>query len=811
MWKRIIKFDNKYSISMNEWYRYKKHIVWHRVKKEQLIMMISDVLNGRAIDPQEPVSQMEKNFIVYLLLLMLQTDDQSSEMINKPNFSKLKELIIDKDIKFLKWCIDDKTKYFPDTAEVARQNIFYNNRVILRKDTKLLVRADKRLKSDIDVENILVDNWLNGDEYINFTLDIKRDEVLMNINDKLKNGNIIKGLLKIVEVIERVEKGEIYNYFEKGTFINTSDDINYKYSKYDNQIIVDSSNIFKSDPYNLKMNLINLLKERDLFKPIEQFYMYKAEDFFNEFVPKNYSGERLIEYILELGKYLKRYMKENEIDPFIIENAKLKAIRETLKSEKPRFKEIDVINRYATLCSGDINRLILFTNNGKEVDDANLLSLFETILNKTNFEDFKELNKFNLEIRNVEEIVKKHLSTTHKKVNVMSNDKRVPGGIKIDGKSFLVKDIKILYPFEHEEFEELLPTDVINLTNSHALYMPEDSTVIVAIPLHGLITLKEKVSMIDNQETVNELKRDRNAIKSLHCYEEAIKVIQKQNNIQKHEAHQKLILFISQFEKKYDESLLKLIASYTVIDEELCKKYFQKLKDTMDSHNDLCVLPLKTKDDDNGINVMITSIGRECDFDRGSVYLKRLYTDYEVINQEGAKPKTLLIPIDIGLGGGQFRKVIMNYYKSDELSKEYYSFVPGKFSEYLKVVNKIIIHSVFFTDAFEERVNKVLENISEGLGIEKPIIEIWGMKLNKIDHVFKNKLEFKDRKLIIEAFDNEKYRNIKLYTEKFSSYLTNIENEKTSNMLVGRFKSMPKSHFIPLTGEMGVFNYRKDY
>ncbi|MGR6341496.1 reverse transcriptase domain-containing protein [Priestia megaterium] len=811
MWKKVINFEEKYQLNMNEWYKFKKHINWSKVKQEQLVMFISDVLKGKAIDPLKPVSKTEKEYTSYLLFLMLQPHVGISQKIKDDvNFDKIKEIIYEQDIKFLKWCIDEETKYYPDLPEVARLNVFYNNRVILRKNNKLFVRADAKLREFINSEDVLTDNWLNGEEYINFILDIGTSQ-LMNICDKLKGNHLINALIIITKLMEKIDDGEIYNYFEKGTFINDSEEIHFKYSKFDRQTIVDKTKQFKTDSYNMKLNLVNLLGNPELIKVNEDFYYYNPKSFISEFIPSRCEGQEFLEYIMELGKYLNKNLKVNEINPFTIESAKLNAIKKLIKTQKTSFKEIDFLNKYSTLASENPERLIVFNNNGTEINEDNLFELIDGIINKINFEDFKELNKFYNEINTVKERVEKYLAKQHNKVVRLTRDNKNPE-IKIDGRKFLLKDIQVLYPFEHEELEEVLPTDILDLSNRYALYIGNDSNVIVAVPLQGLISLKEKISLINNDDIVSKLKEERLSIKSLECYSQALEVVQKQNNIPVHEASQRLIQFITQFEKRYEESLLKLIAAYKVIDEHLCKEYFSDLKRIIDENQDISVLPLKPNKDDNGFHVMLTTVGRWCGFDRNSSYLNRLLNDYKAINDKSASSKTLLIPIDIGLGGTQFRNAIMHYYKPKNTLEGFYNFEKEVFGQYLKSVDHIIIQTVFYTDQFEEKVHNNLDTIYSELETKKPLISIKGEKLNKADHVFYQKLEYIDRELIIQAFSEERFKNHRLYHKKgkFEELLQEIEVERTSNMLVARYKSMPKVHLIPLTGKNGVFNYRND-
>lgn len=811
MWKKLINFEGKYQLNMSEWYKFKKHIDWNKVKQEQLIMFISDVLNGKAIDPLKPVSKIEKEFTSYLLFLMLQPQAVSSQkIINDVNLEKIKQIILEQDIEFLKWCIDEETKYYPDLPEVARLNVFYNNRVILRRDNKLFIRADAKLRDCINSEDILTDNWLNGEEYINFILDIGTNQ-LMNICDKLKGSHLINALITITKIMEKIDEGEVYNYFERGTFVSNSEEIHFQYSKFDKQTIIDRTKQFKTDPYNMKLNLFNLLEHKDLIKTNEDFYCYKPESFINEFIPPRCEGKDLLEYSMELGKYLNTNLKDNEINPFIIESAKLNAIKKLIKTKKTNVKEIDILNKYSTLSSDDPGRLIVFNNDGTEINEENLFELLDGILDKVNLEDFKELNKFYNEINTVKERVKKYLVEEHKKIVRLTRDNK-NSEIKINDKRLPLKDIQVLYPFENDELEEVLPTDIADLGNRYALYIGTGSTVIVAIPLQGLISLKEKVSSINNEDIVSKLKEERTSIKSLGCYDEAKKVVQKQNNIPAHEASQKLIQFISQFEKRYEESLLKLIAAYRVIDEDLCKQYFSDFKKIIDEDESICVMPLKPYNDDNGFHVMVTTVGRWCGIDRGSPYLKRLLNDYKAISDRNTSSKTLLIPIDIGLGGTQFRNTIMHYYNPKNGSEELYVFEKGVFGEYLKSIDRIIIQSVFYTDPFEQTIHKTFKTIYSELGIDKPHISIIGEKLIKTEHTFNRKLEYSDRELIVQAFSGEKFKNHRLYHKKgdFEEFLQQIEDERTSNMLVARYKSMPKAHLIPLTGSNGVFNYRND-
>ncbi|WP_440969622.1 hypothetical protein ACSS6N_14925 [Peribacillus frigoritolerans] len=64
-----------------------------------------------------------------------------------------------------------------------------------------------------------------------------------------------------------------------------------------------------------------------------------------------------------------------------------------------------------------------------------------------------------------------------------------------------------------------------------------------------------------------------------------------------------------------------------------------------------------------------------------------------------------------------------------------------------------------------------------------------------------------------KILSKECYANLTIYHKeksKFSSTIEKLEVEQTSNLLVARYKSMPKAHLVPLTVDNAVFRYRKD-
>ncbi|UYY97947.1 RNA-directed DNA polymerase [Peribacillus frigoritolerans] len=816
MWKKVLNLDKNAPVSMNEWYKYKKHIVWQSVEEQNLMMIISDVLNDRALFPEEPVSQREKEFVVYLLLFILDPNSNIKSKIQDVNLDQIKGIIKEKNIEFLKWCIDENTDYFPDLPEVPRLNTYYNKRVVFRKQNKLLVRANAKLKDHIQVNAVLNDSWLNGDEYINFILEIKTNEELMNINDKLRGRDLIYGIKLIYGIFQLINKGHLYNYFEKGTFVNSSEDIHFKYSKYDEKIVVNKMNLFDNTPKRVKQEIMELLSDGDLLEKNKDAYQYSPTNFKSEFIPRNITDEDIINYVNFLGKYLNENLKEGEIDPIKIEKAKLYALKKIIKSSKKNFKEVDFVNAYASLSPHDFDRLIVFENDRTKIKDKLLFELFKGITDRIKFDIFEELNGFFKEIEIAKGRVEKYFSSEPKRLNNIIKDYKKPNIVWIEEKEKNLENVKILYPFEHEDLEIIPSNEVANLDARYALYSDSQFDIIIAIPLQGLISIKEKISMIDNKKVVQLLNSKRNALKSLVCFKESSKKIQKQNNLSENESYHRIWRFLDKFEEQYHEALLKLIAAYEVIDEQMCIEFFKELIEISEEKN-VCLLPLKTKEDDNGFNVMVTNIGRDYGFDRNSIYQNKIWEDFRIINDCAVNQeyKSLAFVLDIGISGKQFRTTLHNYLypsKDKPLSEEYFKIDSESLKDFMKQLDEIIIFSVVHTDVFEENVTKKIQQIYESLKSKMPNLKFRGKKIYKEQSTFSKKLDYKERKLIIKAFEEPRFTDKKLYMsdDTFLKYLNSIEEEKTSNILIARYKSMPKGHLIPLTEKFGVFNYRYD-
>lgn len=809
MWGKIVHLGETYQLSMNEWYKYKKHIQWDKVKEQLLILFITNILREISINPQLPVSYVEKEYVSFLLLFLFEIDNEDG-ITDKPDFLTIKKIIKDKEIEFLEWCIDEEKEYYPEKA-IARLNTFYNKRVVFLKDNRLFIRAKADISKYISTE-VRKDAWLNGEEYVNFILEITPEEPLRSIYEKLSGKSVTEKIKMITLLMKKIDDGEKYNFFERGTFVDSSDDIYFKYSRLDEKIVISKDNILDTQEKNMKYELIKLMSREDLVDQGDSSYKYNPKDFNNEFIPPNLTIDKQIEFFSFLGKYL----EENSISKtniYGIESAKIYAIIQFLKKDKKNYKQIDILSKYATLSSNNLDRLLAFKNNGSDIDDNFFFSLIENILEKINFDHFPVLNKLYVELKEVESLARKHFDKNLKRISKIRIDYKDASRVSIDGEIFKTNEIKVLYPFNHSELEDILPNDLSNLLNQYSVYSAPNSTIIMAIPLKGLILLKEKISKINNIEIIYLLNKNLDVVKNYEFYPQAISNILKQNDIQSADAHAKLVLFLAQFDQKYYSALLKLIAEHKVIDSKQCIKYLQDLKILMDKEIEACIMPLKTEIDDNGFHVMITTIGREQGFDRNSGYKNRIYSDYEKINLSSGSDNTLIFLIDLGLSGKQFKMTLTNYRNNGDLSNEYFAVKDGAFNKYLKNTSKLIIFSMVYTDIFEDEVNKFFESVFKELNVEKPEIIVLGEKILKEEYAFKNRLEYSDQQLVIEALDIPKYQKLVLYTDNrksFSKYLEDLKTEKTSNILIARYKSMPKGHFIPLTENSILFNYRND-
>ncbi|PJN67769.1 reverse transcriptase domain-containing protein [Bacillus mycoides] len=818
MWKRFLK-SNFENISMKDWYKYERNISFDKMNDQVVSYFITNVSQGISFNPDEELSDYEKLFAYYLIAFLFK-EKTTSNVISEDLKKSLKSLISDKNLKFLEWCLDDNSRYYPDNGLIASRNIYYNNRIVLRNDTKLLVRGEKTIFDATPTNEIYEETWFSGKNYAYQILEIPRNASLSDIRGKLKGLNLIQAIKKVYFYLNMVDK-ESVNYFELGTLSDVNDDIKFKYSKFDKQIILNETIDFPNEPKRMKEEIVNLLKDGSLIDTNADSYIYDSTKFEEEFVPVLQGKYKinLVDYILILGKYLTENLDNNEIDAIKIEDAKIRAIEEYLKLMlRRKAKATEVISVYSTLCRNNTNRLIAFKQ--QEIRKENALEFIDDIIASIKFDQFTSLQGFlsylqkgykQIETLETSSGIKSKIFVRINRFEEQTNQSDM---VRVNDKSIEIDHLKVIRPFDEMDlggtFEQLIKSQIKELKVKYSLYT-DGVQFIIAVP-RILEKIGEKIESI-TEAFEDDKDRALAALKSLRCFDQAREVVSEQNDISLNEAEIKLFSFLRNFENHEMEPMVKLISKYTVMKHDKIKKFTFEIKDFM-KESSTCVLPLKKQTDDNGFTLIINSKSRDIGFDRNSPYLDRLWNDYKKIC-EGHTIKTLITVSDIGCGGTQWTRIFNGYLSDNKNDPEAFEEITSeKFIEMLLKIEKFIIKNVIYTDRYKSKIEEEIKTFYKSHEYEIPEIIFEGELLEVTKHCFANAFDVhKDKADVKKILSKEFYANLPVYHKakcKFNSTVENLEVEQTSNLLVARYKSMPKAHLVPLTVDNAIFRYRKD-
>lgn len=817
MWKRFLK-SNFENISMKDWYKFEHNIPFNKINDQVVNYFITNVSQGISFNPIEELNDYEKSFAYYLIAFLFK--EKTTNVISEDLKKSLRSLISDKNLTFLEWCLDDNSRYYPDNGSIASRNIYYNNRIVLRNDTKLLVRGEKTIFDETLTNEIYEEAWFSGKKYAYQILEIPRNASLIDIKRKLKGLNLIQAIKKVYYYLNMVDK-ETVNYFELGTLSDVNDDIKFKYSKFDKQIILNETIDFPNEPKRMKEEIVNLLKDSSLIDTNSDSYIYDPAKFEDEFVPilQGKNKINLVDYLLILGKLLTENLSNSEIDAIKIENAKIKAIEEYLKVVlRRKVKGTDVILVYSTLCRNNTNRLIAFKKH--EIRKENALEFIDDIIASVKFDQFTSFQNFlgylQKGYKQIENLETNSELESRKFVRVdrfeeMTNQ---PDMVRVNDKSIEIDKLKVKRPFDEMDlqgtFEQLIKSQVKELKVKYMLFT-DGFQFIIALP-RVLEKIGEKIESI-TEAFEDDKDRALAALKSLDCYDKARKIVSEQNDISLNEAEYKLFSFLRNLENHEMEPMVKLISKYIVMKHDKIKKFTLEIKDYMEVSS-TCILPLKKQTDDNGFTLIINSKSREIGFDRNSPYLDRLWNDYKKIC-EGNTIKTFITVSDIGCGGTQWTRIFKGYLSDKGSDPEAFEEITSKrFIEMLLKLEKFIIKNVIYTDKYKSKIEEEIKTFYKSHKYKVPEIIFEGELLEVKKHCFANAFDvYKDKADVKKILSKECYANLPIYHKeksKFSSTIEKLEVEQTSNLLVARYKSMPKAHLVPLTVDNAVFRYRKD-
>ncbi|PGO98155.1 hypothetical protein CN996_25020 [Bacillus cereus] len=799
-------------INYNAWYKYDKVINKKEIVDESVLFFLTSVFSGQGVIQELGVKDAEEEYAMYLFLYLFNSEEKPT--LKEEIQDRVKQIANKQNLKFLQWCLDGNINYYPDD-DIAISNIYLNNRIIIKRNNTLLIRGSEKILDDFDEKQRQIENWYDQKEYHYAIIELK--EKLQNLDDKFSELELFDalGFLVKIQKLANVEEDKYLNVFEKGTFREGDEEFYFRYSKYDNKIVINKDKKINNNKKAFFSELLNNFTNADIKNKIFlNSYECSNKTFIQDFVPTYLKDiETVMEFIKMLSENIRKYFKINGENLYSLELSKIVAIKELIqKREMKRYdKEIECLNYYNSLYGNDYEKFILYSSKSK-IDTNNLKGLIEGIVQSvsTNIEhdDVLFIQKY---LNKISSYVEEEVSITDlakfKKVRV---DKNYINNtqLKIAEGLYDIASIKYYEIGNNEEFKQLTNKEVFYLLNSDYVYWYNDYIILIPSALEKILEIVEqKEGRYDKSslEIESGLVNDPN-------FDRAVQNIQLQSGVTLDEAKMRISEFCQGIDHKYFSSILKVISSYLVFKEEDIQYFIDLILNKVKQGEEKCLMPLKKKNDDNGLH-QILFVKYKTLFDRKSDNEKRILNDFRKIDRKQPINEIVLIS-DIGLGGSQFKKAL-NYYMNDSLK--------GKKSHSYLDVNKKAFKELFFnpsvsltllnclyTDKYKREVIAYLDE--KGF---KGKVNFEGTAFNYQKYLYKNIVNKKrDRDVFVE-FAKENFDTHKLSIPvpgklTYNDYLKKIENDSTQNVLVARYRSMPKYHHVIFTERTSIFQYRKD-
>ncbi|MED4531871.1 reverse transcriptase domain-containing protein [Metabacillus fastidiosus] len=807
-------------ISSKDWYKFERIINKQQIKDSSVILILTKIFKQEGIVQELGTNKLEEDFALYLFLYLFENKSFSAREEMK---QKVREITKHKNIQFIDWCLSENTQYFPKD-ETAIKNIQYNNRIVMMKDNVLLVRGEPEIFSDYTVDPIHKENWYDDNEYQFVKINVH--ERLMSLEEKIKDLHIFKALDFIVRIKKESEfNGKFVNVFEKGAFVESNDNLNLTFSKHDNYLVLEDNEPIINERRKFTETLIQTFLKAGVSSiqyPLN--YCIDIKDFSDDFIPKNIKNpEDIMVYLELLNNNIKKYLHSEGDTIYTIELSKIISIKEFITKMETRKKveQQDIVKRVHTnKLSSNIRLLTLYNSlysnqyekhllySAGEVDTNSLGSTIHNIIKsiKANMEydSITFMSEFfSKELKNINEIAGNNSEFKLVKVerHVIDNSK-----VKINGVEYLIDNLRIYEFGTTEPLRDLSSKEVFNLIDTNYVYFNEGLLVSLSNSISKIIEIiQNKDGKYDKKYTVKDA-----TIRNTDYYTKALDTIKLQSDVSEVEAERRIHEFLANVESKYYLPIFKILSSYRCFTEDDMCSFVDTIigKIDKDNEND-CFFPLKNKNDDNGLHQILYVKNKDI-FERKSNYENRLSHDFEKLNKENNFNEVNIIS-DLGVSGKQLKNAINHYIaltKGRNPKEGFHKISNGEiFKQNLLKSNTISIVNCIYTDIFKKTVT---DYFVSNLGYSGNL-NFEGIEIPYKEYLFSSKITKRHKELFIEFvktyFRNE---NLKLQGKNYFEYLAQLESENTKNMLIARYKSMPKYHNIVFTKNTALLKYRED-
>lgn len=784
MWNVLLNQYSKQALKENEWYQYREIMAQHEYNDSTIISFLTSELSGENIIENEEISHIELMYIASLIIYISKIDiTNKSQIFNDQELRKAIENIAEqKNMIILKWCINGNTEYFPN-KDIALLNSQYNERIIMIHDrTNLLVRGKKYIFVDGEIQKEECN--IDGEERYFKIYNI--DTSLTDVYSELKNKEFFEALKIIDNIFSKIFKDtELVNVFEKGSINNTLD-IKFRYSTYDNVFVVDENTVIEKNIEEISRIIAEKILNKNMLKPFKCEYgrTIKSEDICKEFVPsilKSYYDR--IRFLIELSKKIEEIPINMKFNDYEIEKAKILTISnskiDVLRNQDDYSSNYRIIRIYNTFINTETSKILY----GKvEIKESSLFDIIDTLkksisknIDNDTIKDI--LNQFNKDLKFIEDELNIE-SDKIQKISFEHSEGNEESSVFINKDKYNVNEIKVIIFGKKEGSFELSEKQILILESRKYIYFAEKTVIILPEFLEKILEIiNNKKNTLDFDNILNDAQ-----IENSPNYTGAVNNIALQNYISENDANKKLKIFLNKYNPIYYEAIMALISKYKIISQEDINNFICELKGYLDNNNYIVCCLKNHITDRNGLGCILQLY--EDDFGRNEKYDKKLKLNLE--ETKGSKHNKIVIVSDIGISGSQLKK------RLDECKLD------------LKVYEEVIFLNCIYTDTYKKNLKEELKTLN---------IKFKGNEISSDQYMY-NKLKKKYRKILKNFFleeKNKKFMDEKMPHDKRSTYrkyIENIENDETTNLLVGRFKSMPKAHHIIFDNT--IFKYRKD-
>lgn len=804
-------------ISAKDWYKFEKIINKQQIMDSSVILMLTRIFKQEGIVQKLGTNKLEEEFGFYLFLYLFEDNNFSAREEMK---QKVREIIKDKNIQFIEWCLEDNTRYYP-TEATAIKNIQYNNRIVMMKDNVMLVRGRPEIFVDYEDSTIQTETWYDENEYQFIKINIH--ERLLNLEEKIQEMSLFNALDYITRIRSESEyKGKFVNVFEKGTFLESSKELNLTFSKFDDFLVLDNGEPIVNNKKKFTETLIQTFLKASI--PSIQYplnYCISIKNFSSDFIPKSINNfEDIMLYLEILNNNIKKFLHLEGDTIYAIELSKIMSIKEfvnkletknkvehqdvTKRIQANRFSNnIRILNLYTSLYNNQFEKHLLYSSN--KVDINSLDSAVNDIIMAMNanmeFDTISFIPDFFInELNNIYKLAgnKSKFELVQVERHVFDNSK-----IKINSNDYQMENL-FMYEFGSvDSMKELSLKEVFKLIDSNYVYF--NGHLLIAFPN----TLAKIYEIINNKSGIYDKKQlimDA-TIRNTEFYDEALEVIKLQSDVSEIEAERRINTFLLGVDSKYYLPILKVISSYRCFKEEDMILFVDTIKRMVDqSEGKDCFFSLKSKNDDNGLHQILYVKNKDI-FDRKSKYESRISRDFEKLNKMSQFDNFIILS-DIGLSGQQLKSTLEQYI-SLKIKKGMHKIKNGEiFRQNLLNSKTITILNCIYTDRFKDTIEDYFFNVHGYTGNLKFI----GIEIAYKDYLFSSKIINKRYKDLFVEFVKTYFKedDLKVQGKSYFEYLDDLESEDTKNMLIARYKSMPKYHNVVFTKNTALLKYRED-